>query len=540
MTDKNIFFTSVDEAKGEKSEHLSSTIEMNSMEHEKLFVKYGENSDENHEDDLKFINKDNVNNTEDNLKDLSADKNSELHGESTEFELSPLEFSEESTIAESEELSEGESDVGEYLDESIVAGSDKHASNKESAYNKTEKVSKISSRNKVNVDSSKINGKKPVSSPNMHIKMVYNPRFRIKTPNQDYISIIKSGKFIKEARILESPKIKVPRSPIKNNFMPREPSMSPSVSVRRNKSPKVISPKPRQSSATRTQHKSIRNAKMEKMYGEFLINPNKVSMGDKDLDYIHNHIQESYEYALNNEDYDEVSKIERARNSINLRRKFYENRKEGYINKVQRQNELCELTKYLSEEWRYEFNQFMNTFNNDLNKILEQNKEELAEFDSKVPREVVLRYVPKEVEELRDRERSYAKRYQFRKANDLRKGANYLMEIEKMKALQSAQKNFLRKRTLLLQKHKRKVDCLVSRANSQRSIMIKGRNLMLMGLCKRIEIISDDVENYKKLGYIKNSECKQHELSEEKLKEIIEREGPMLKANSIKSGTRPL
>ena len=276
---------------------------------------------------------------------------------------------------------------------------------------------------------------------------------------------------------------------------------------------------------SRQSHKEIKQIAITK---EVMHNPMALPSSGEDLALLIAKLKQEYGEEIRRERWKEAQKIARIINSAESKyrnvKKAQENNK--YIKEATKHNELCAITKARVDKWNDEYEEFKKNIQEQANAIIQSHELELQEFDKNAPRELPRYYqkMSKELRELRDQEKLYAMQLKFKKAKRIQMIADQKEELENEAAYKLLMDDFMRKRENLIKQQNKRLSAFVTRAQATQFAMLKKRERMTEGYCKRIGLMGDTIERRIEHGEVKAKEIKNLTLSQERIDEITQRE----------------
>ena len=296
--------------------------------------------------------------------------------------------------------------------------------------------------------------------------------------------------------------------------------------ARRRRTAFIRKPKVRLNSMqSRQSHREIKQIAITK---EVMHNPMALPSSGEDLALLIAKLKQEYGEEIRRERWKEAQKIARIINSAESKyrnvKKAQENNK--YIKEATKHNELCAITKARVDKWNDEYEEFKKNIQEQANAIIQSHELELQEFDKNAPRELPRYYqkMSKELRELRDQEKLYAMQLKFKKAKRIQMIADQKEELENEAAYKLLMDDFMRKRENLIKQQNKRLSAFVTRAQATQFAMLKKRERMTEGYCKRIGLMGDTIERRIEHGEVKAKEIKNLTLSQERIDEITQRE----------------
>lgn len=233
---------------------------------------------------------------------------------------------------------------------------------------------------------------------------------------------------------------------------------------------------------------------------EFINNPAE-NMPDnpEDCRYILHKLRKERSYLIDQNKYVEAQVIHRSINILEEKMKELDQSNSSVTklkHTVARHQEIEQIiSRYLSE-WENVYSDFVSTTDEELERMEAEYQEELQEFDSNIPTELIveLRKPSAALLDMRSKERRLALANRLISAHKLQLRADALEEEEARNAFKKQQEMIQKRRQRLIDDQKLRRQNYLDHAKATKHIMLKERNRAVEGYLKRLNLLDNEID----------------------------------------------
>ena len=182
-----------------------------------------------------------------------------------------------------------------------------------------------------------------------------------------------------------------------------------------------------------------------------------------------------------------------------------------------RHKEIQMLVQDFIDEWEQKYNDFLAASEERVREQQQKNEEELAAFDETAPEDVDHHFYKRSQEllDVRRQEKKLAMVHDFAGAQRLKVKGDAIEQRELEAAAKKTQKDFLRRRKILVAKQNEKVQGIINHVEAVRKTMVLNRNKSIYGYLKRMNLLDKDIDAQVLMRRLKEDEIDE-ELDEER------------------------
>lgn len=185
---------------------------------------------------------------------------------------------------------------------------------------------------------------------------------------------------------------------------------------------------------------------------------------------------------------------------------------------VARHQEIEQIvSKYLAE-WENVYSDFVATTDEDLERMESEYQEELNEFDSNIPSELIveLRKPSPALLDMRSKERRLALANKLISARKMQLRADAMEEEEAKAAFKKQQQMIEKRRQRLIEDQKVRRQTYIDHAKATKHIMLKERNRAVAGYLKRLNFLDGEIDRTESIAGVSVSDVCGDRIDEER------------------------
>lgn len=264
--------------------------------------------------------------------------------------------------------------------------------------------------------------------------------------------------------------------------------------------------------------------KLDALAEEVISNPVQLPQREDEIQRVLKQLDPLQKQHIRNGEYPEAQKIQRI--IMSLKKKLVHEQENSLdVNDVAgKHQEVQAIISKLLNDWNSQYDEFLQTTDDEIKALQKSQEEELAIFDASMPVELTPHYRKKSIAliEARDKERALALNRKFRAAQRVKEKTDEAEQVEANIQFNKMQEDFMKKREKIINRQDEQMNVLVEHAEATRLRMLKQRDASIEGYIKRINYLDDQLDTMCKNGKTNEDEINKYMESNDRAKLIAE------------------